>query len=92
MSSAREDPARSTRPAIAPAGAVNGCATVRAGMPRLVSSRAIAAPNDRFGVSLALSGELLIVGALNESNSASGINPRGDDDAIEKVGAVYVFR
>lgn len=51
-----------------------------------------AGPDDRFGTSLALSDELLIVGAVKESNSAAGINPTGIDDAIDGAGAVYVFR
>jgi hypothetical protein len=49
-------------------------------------------PDDRFGTSLALSGDTIVVGALREGNSATGVNPTRDDDALPGAGAVYVYR
>jgi hypothetical protein len=46
---------------------------------------------DRFGNSVALSGDSLVVGAPFESSNATGINGDQDDNSAES-GAVYVFR
>ena len=48
---------------------------------------------DGFGYSLALSGDLLAVGAPQEDSSATGVSsaPAADDDAVDS-GAVYLFR
>jgi hypothetical protein len=49
-------------------------------------------PDDRFGTSLALSGDAIVLGAIHEANSATGINPTGDDESVKGAGAVYVYR
>lgn len=48
---------------------------------------------DRFGFSLALSGDgqTLAVGAAHEDSAARGINGNGADDAADSSGAAYVF-
>jgi len=47
---------------------------------------------DQFGVSVALSGDTLVVGAVNESSSATGVNGNQADSSASDSGAVYVFR
>jgi hypothetical protein len=47
---------------------------------------------DRFGRSVALSGELLAVGASGEDSAATGVNGDQADNSIMYGGAVYVFR
>ncbi|HEY0991471.1 MAG TPA: integrin, partial [Kofleriaceae bacterium] len=46
---------------------------------------------DSFGCSLALSGNTLAVGALNESSDAAGVNGNEANDSAPQAGAVYVF-
>ena len=49
---------------------------------------------DQFGVSLALAGDTLVVGAPGEASAATGINnvtPGDGDNSALKSGAVYVF-
>ncbi len=46
--------------------------------------------NDQFGRSIALSGDTLAVGALNEDSAATGINGNEANGAFDS-GAVYVF-
>ena len=46
--------------------------------------------NDNFGISVALYGDTLAVGAPNEISSTKGINTV-DDDSTSQSGAVYVF-
>jgi hypothetical protein len=50
-----------------------------------------AGAGDRFGVSVALSGDTLAVGASHEDSAASGINGNQVDDSATDSGAVYVF-
>jgi hypothetical protein len=47
---------------------------------------------DRFGRSVALSGELLAVGASGEDSAATGVNGDQADNSAQYGGAVYVFR
>jgi FG-GAP repeat protein len=48
--------------------------------------------SDRFGVSVALSGDTLAVGADGEASGAVGVNPPGQaDNSVNYAGAVYVF-
>jgi hypothetical protein len=51
-----------------------------------------AGPGDDFGESLALAGEVLAVGAWNESSSARGVDGEQEDESAPGSGAVYVFR
>ena len=46
---------------------------------------------DAFGVSIALSGDTLVVGAYMEDSSASGVNGDETDNGSPDSGAVYVF-
>jgi len=48
--------------------------------------------NDRFGYSLALSGDTVAVGADCEASAAMGVNGDQLDNSADKSGAVYVFR
>ena len=46
---------------------------------------------DEFGSAVAVTGDVLVVGAPFESGSGQGINPLDDDDGFN-VGAAYVYR
>src|SRR5689334_24405172 len=48
-------------------------------------------PLDRFGASVAVSGDTLVVGAFTESSSATGINGNQSDNSTPASGAAYVF-
>ena len=47
--------------------------------------------NDQFGLAVAISGDTVVVGAPNESSSATGVNGNGSDDSAAASGAAYVF-
>jgi hypothetical protein len=47
---------------------------------------------DRFGYSVAVSGDTVVVGAYGEDSAATGIDGAQDDDSAQDSGAVYVFR
>src|SRR5690349_9185924 len=47
--------------------------------------------NDQFGVSVALSGDTLAVGAMFEDSNATGVNGNQADNSAPGAGAVYVF-
>ncbi|MCZ7553518.1 MAG: FG-GAP repeat protein [Anaerolineales bacterium] len=46
---------------------------------------------DRFGYSVAVSGDTVVVGALYEDSSATGVNGNGGDNSAASAGAAYVF-
>ena len=46
---------------------------------------------DRFGSSVAVSGDTVVVGAEFEDSNATGINGNGADNSLTSPGAVYVF-
>jgi hypothetical protein len=48
--------------------------------------------SDQFGISIALDGDTLVVGASGEDSSATGINGDENLDDASAAGAVYVFR
>ena len=49
-------------------------------------------PGDRFGISIALSGDTLAVGATGEDNNAIGIRPsHAENDLRVESGAAYIF-
>ena len=47
--------------------------------------------NDEFGRSVSLSGDTLVVGAVGEASSATGVNGSQSDNSVRNSGAVYVF-
>lgn len=51
-----------------------------------------AGAGDGFGASLALAGDILVVGAPDEDSAATGTGGDQDDDTAGASGAVYVFR
>ncbi|WP_146854713.1 MBG domain-containing protein [Brevifollis gellanilyticus] len=46
---------------------------------------------DNFGWSVAISGNTVVVGALGEASSATGVNGTGSDQSAPGAGAAYVF-
>jgi hypothetical protein len=48
--------------------------------------------DDEFGTSVAVWGDVLVVGAPSEDSCISNVNGEPGDDACEESGAVYVFR
>jgi len=46
---------------------------------------------DYFGVSVAISGDTVVVGAPLEDSSATGVDGDGDDNSVPDAGAAYVF-
>lgn len=50
-----------------------------------------AGTQDRFGVSVAVSGDTVAVGAIWEDSAASGVNGNQADNSLADSGAVYVF-
>lgn len=46
---------------------------------------------DEFGVSVAISGDTVVVGAPGENSSATGVDGDGSDNSISRAGAAYVF-
>ncbi len=47
-------------------------------------------PNDRFGFSVAISGDTVVVGAVREDSNASGSNGNQGDNGASASGAAYV--
>jgi hypothetical protein len=47
--------------------------------------------NDAFGTTVALSGNVLVVGAPYENSNATGVNGNQDDNSASDAGAAYVF-
>ncbi|NDD64580.1 MAG: hypothetical protein EBZ36_11500 [Acidobacteria bacterium] len=47
--------------------------------------------NDEFGISVAISGETVVVGAIAESSNATGVNGNQSDNSAFRAGAAYVF-
>ena len=46
---------------------------------------------DQFGIAVSISADTIVVGALNEDSSATGINGLGSDNSLANAGAAYVF-
>ena len=46
---------------------------------------------DRFGGSVAVSGDTVVVGAKTEDSNATGVNGNGDNNDASNAGAAYVF-
>ncbi|HET6611856.1 MAG TPA: cadherin-like beta sandwich domain-containing protein [Kofleriaceae bacterium] len=49
-------------------------------------------PGDKFGGSVAVDGDTLVVGAPNEQSAVSGVNGDQTDNSADQAGAAYVFR
>jgi trimeric autotransporter adhesin len=49
-------------------------------------------PSDYFGISVALSGDILAVGANEEDSSANGVGSDQADESTANSGAAYLFR
>lgn len=47
--------------------------------------------DDRFGCSVAIDGNTLVVGAMNEDSNATGVNGTQANNSASNSGAVYVF-
>ena len=47
--------------------------------------------NDRFGLSVAVSGDTVVVGASDEDSNATGVNGNQADNSASGSGATYVF-
>lgn len=47
--------------------------------------------SDRFGWSVAISGDTIVIGARNEDSNATGINGNQGDNSINDSGAAYIF-
>ncbi len=47
--------------------------------------------DDRFGRSVGISGETVVVGAYNEDSNATGINGDGTNNSASNSGATYIF-
>ena len=47
--------------------------------------------DDKFGISAAVSGDTVVVGAFEEDSSATGVNGNEADNSAAGAGAVYVF-
>ena len=47
--------------------------------------------NDNFGISVAISGDTMVVGAFGESSNATGVNGNQSDHSASGAGAAYVF-
>ena len=47
--------------------------------------------NDRFGWSVALSGDTAVIGAYQEDSNAKGVGGNGSDNSASSSGAAYVF-
>ena len=47
--------------------------------------------NDRFGISVAVSGDTAVVGAHYEDSNATGVNGNQADNSANNAGAAYVF-
>ena len=48
--------------------------------------------NDHFGEQIAISGDTMVISAVNEGSSATGVNGNQQDSSMPFAGAVYVFR
>jgi uncharacterized repeat protein (TIGR01451 family) len=63
--------------------------------PQITQQAYIKASNtnaeDRFGESVAISGETIVVGAKKEASNATGTNGNQADNSASNAGAVYVF-
>lgn len=50
-----------------------------------------AGADDRFGASIGVSGDTILIGASSEGSNATGINGDGFDDSMFRAGAAYIY-
>jgi len=50
-----------------------------------------AGANDVFGISIAMSGDIIVAGAPGEDSNATGVNGSGSNDSASNSGGAYVF-
>ncbi len=50
-----------------------------------------AGSGDRFGISVGVSGNVIVVGAFGENSGATGLDGDASDDSVNDAGAAYVF-
>lgn len=50
-----------------------------------------AGSNDRFGWSVSISGDTVVIGAPGEASNATGVNGNQQDNSVVDTGAAYVF-
>ncbi|MCA8981272.1 MAG: FG-GAP repeat protein [Planctomycetes bacterium] len=50
-----------------------------------------AGADDRFGASIGVSGDTVLIGASSEGGNATGVNGDGSDNSMFRAGAAYVF-
>jgi trimeric autotransporter adhesin len=86
----RASTARPTRAPPMPGRCMCSCVAGRRGASRLTSRPAKSRAGDNFGISVAVSGDTLVVGANLEDSSTTGINSTPNESAAA-AGAVYVF-
>jgi hypothetical protein len=67
------------------------CSTQAAPVPQAYVKASNTGERDLFGVSIAVSCDTMVVGALNESSNASGVNGNQNDNSAVVAGAAYVF-
>ena len=61
-------------------------------LPPLYVKAHVPDPGDAFGASVAVSGDTLVVGAIDEQSIALGVNGDATDDTGPALGAAYVYR
>ncbi|HYF64984.1 MAG TPA: FG-GAP repeat protein [Herpetosiphonaceae bacterium] len=98
---ARLDPVQSSAPAAFPSDWCHPFPRGAAGRPAAAGSASATPalyvkssnPNgyDRFGESLAVDGDTMVIGAPWEASKAKGVNGDQTDNSSNKAGAVYVF-
>jgi hypothetical protein len=49
-------------------------------------------PGDEFGRSVAIAGDMALIGAIGEDSNATGVNGNGADNSASQTGAAYVFK
>jgi hypothetical protein len=70
---------------------MSSCATAPLGPQQAYLKASNTDSGDNFGVTVALSGDTVIVGAGGEASNATGINGDQSNDSAPSAGAAYVF-
>ncbi|MEI2726284.1 MAG: hypothetical protein V9H26_23055 [Verrucomicrobiota bacterium] len=83
--------ARRTRAPAVPARPTSSCAAVRRWSQQAYLKASQVSADDQFGRSVAVAGDTVVVGAIDEDGSATGVNGTANEDASLNAGAAYVF-